>query len=173
MPTAPYCKVRNARAVSLPARRRERGFTLTGLLLSVTLLVLIAAVLIPRFTHSTLATHEGLALQSLREVHWAEASYASHHPDKGFSVDLTALSQESGPTQGRTLDPNLVAGKKAGYIFTYTPGKEVNGTIRSYTITAVPEQVGTTGQRRFYSDESGEIHYNAAGAADASSPVIE
>jgi hypothetical protein len=32
--------------------------------------------------------------------------------------------------------------------------------------------VGTTGQRRFFADESGDIHYNADGVADASSPVI-
>jgi hypothetical protein len=33
--------------------------------------------------------------------------------------------------------------------------------------------VGTTGQRRFFSDESGEIHYNASGPADLSSAVIQ
>jgi hypothetical protein len=49
----------------------------------------------------------------------------------------------------------------------------VNGAIRSYTLTAVPDQVGTTGQRRFFSDESGEVHYNGGGVADASSPVLQ
>ena len=29
------------------------------------------------------------------------------------------------------------------------------------------------GERRFYSDESGEIHYNAAGPADVNSPVLQ
>jgi hypothetical protein len=37
---------------------------------------------------------------------------------------------------------------------------------------AVPDQVGTTGERRFYTDESGDIHYNGSGPADATSPVI-
>ena len=49
----------------------------------------------------------------------------------------------------------------------------MNGAIRSYTITAVPDQVGSTGQRRFFSDETGEIHYNASAQADATSPVIQ
>ena len=73
----------------------------------------------------------------------------------------------------QTIDNNLASGRKSGYTFTYTPGEKVNGAIRSYTITAVPDQVGSTGQRRFYSDESGEIHYNAAAPADATSPVIQ
>ena len=69
-----------------------------------------------------------------------------------------------------TIDNNLASGRKSGYSFTYTPGEKVNGAIRSYTITAVPDQVGTTGQRRFYSDEAGEIHYNASGAGGCHQP---
>ena len=72
-----------------------------------------------------------------------------------------------------TIDNNLASGRKSGYTFTYTPGEKVNGAIRSYTITAVPDQVGTTGQRRFYSDEAGEIHNNSSGPADVTSPVIQ
>jgi len=67
---------------------------------------------------------------------------------------------------------DLASGRKSGYTFTYTPGEKVNGAIRSYTVTAVPDQVGTTGQRRLFSDDSGEVHYNASGAADSTSPVI-
>jgi hypothetical protein len=65
-----------------------------------------------------------------------------------------------------------VPGRKSGYTFTYAPGEKVNGAIRSYTVTAVPDQVGSTGQRRFYSDQAGEIRYNAFGPADATSPVL-
>ena len=72
-----------------------------------------------------------------------------------------------------TIDDNLASGRKSGYTFTYTPGEKVNGAIRSYTITAVPDQVGTTGQRRFFSDETGEIHQNSSGIADASSPELQ
>ena len=96
--------------------------------------------------------------------------FASSHPDIGFSPDLVSLS---GANQGGTIDTNLASGKKSGYTFTYTPGEKVNGAIRSYTVTAVPDQVGTTGNRRFFSDESGEIHYNGSGPADVTSPVLQ
>ncbi len=71
--------------------------------------------------------------------------YASSHPDVGFTADLAMLG---GTAQGggeQTIDNNLASGRKSGYTFTYTPGEKVNGAIRSYTITAVPDQVGTTG----------------------------
>jgi hypothetical protein len=73
----------------------------------------------------------------------------------------------------RTIDDTLANGRKSGYTFTYTPGEKVNGAIRSYTITAVPDQVGTTGQRRFFSDETGEIRQSSSGVADASSAELQ
>ena len=94
-------------------------------------------------------------------------------PDLGFTVDLITLGGTSQSGGEQTIDTNLASGRKSGYTFTYTPGEKVNGAIRSYTVTAVPDQVGTTGQRRLFSDESGEVHYNASGAADATSPVIQ
>jgi hypothetical protein len=98
--------------------------------------------------------------------------YASSHPDVGFTADLAMLGGTAQSGGEQTIDNPLASGRKSGYSFTYTPGEKVNGAIRSYTITAVPDQVGTTGQRRFFSDESGDLHYNADGVADVTSPVI-
>jgi type IV pilus assembly protein PilA len=149
----------------------ESGFSLTELLIVVSLLLLLAAVVFPRVTHSRLATDEASAMQGLREVYRAQAQYASRHPDKGFSGDLGELAADLSPTEN--FDPNLAAGHKSGYLFIYLPGERVNGSIRTYTITAVPEKVGETGQRRFFADESGEVRYNASGPAGATSPVIQ
>ena len=91
----------------------------------------------------------------------------------GFTVDLMTLGGTSQSGGEQTIDTNLASGRKSGYTFTYTAGEKINGAIRSYTVTAVPDQVGTTGQRRFFSDESGEVHYNAGGSADTTSPVIQ
>ena len=154
-------------------RNRNRGFTLIELLIVVTIILIIAAFTIPRLTKATIPAHEASALASIKAITFAEGSYASTHPDLGFTPDLAMLG---GTAQGggeRAIDANLASGRKSGYTFTYTPGEKVNGAIRSYTISAVPDQVGTTGQRRFYSDESGEVHYNAEGPADLSSPTIQ
>jgi len=153
-------------------RNGQRGFTLIELLIVVTIILIIAAFTIPRLTKSTIPAHEASAIASIQAVNEAEMIYSSSHPDVGFTPDLAMLG---GTAQGggeQTIDNNLAGGRKSGYTFTYTPGEKVNGAIRSYTITAVPDQVGTTGERRFYSDESGEVHYNASGPADSSSPVI-
>ena len=111
-------------------------------------------------------------MRSLSAVYRAEAAYASRHPDLGFSTTLAELSSDTGGSP-ESFDPNLASGRKGGYTFTYTPGERVNGVIRTYTITAVPDQVGSTGQRRFFADESGEMRYSASGPADTSSPVIQ
>jgi prepilin-type N-terminal cleavage/methylation domain-containing protein len=159
--------------VAMRRRNRQRGFTLIELLIVVTIILIIAAFTIPKITKAKIPADETSAVASIRAINEAEMIYSSSHPDVGFTPDLAMLG---GTAQGggeQTIDNNLASGKKTGYTFTYTAGEKVNGAIRSYTITAVPDQVGTTGTRRFFSDESGEIHYNAAGPADVNSPVLQ
>ena len=153
-------------------RNRQRGFTLIELLIVVTIILIIAAFTIPKLTKSTIPAHEASAVASIKAINEAEMIYASSHPDVGFTPDMAMLGGTAQSGGEQTIDNALASGRKSGYSFTYTPGEKVNGAIRSYTITAVPDQVGTSGQRRFFSDESGEIHYNSDGTADAGSPVI-
>jgi len=153
-------------------RNRQRGFTLIELLIVVTIILIIAAFTIPKLTKSTIPAHEASAIASIKAINEAEMIYASSHPDVGFTADLAMLGGTAQSGGEQTIDNPLATGRKSGYTFTYTPGEKVNGAIRSYTITAVPDQVGTTGQRRFFSDESGDTHYNAEGIADVTSPVI-
>ncbi len=152
------------------------GLALTGLIFGylgvAAIPVLIMAFTIPIVTRSTIPAHEVSAIASIRTINEAEMIYASSHPDLGFTGDLAMLGGTTATGGERTIDNNLASGRKSGYTFTYTPGDKVNGAIRSYTITVLPDQVGMTGQRRFYSDEAGEIHYSASGAADATSPVL-
>ncbi len=153
-------------------RNRQRGFTLIELLVVVTIIVIIAAISIPRISKSTMSAHEASAMSSLKAINEAEMLYANNHPDLGFTADLATLGANAQGSGEQIIDSALASGSKSSYTFTYTPGEKVNGAIRSYSVTAVPDQVGTTGQRRFYCDESGEIHFNPNGTADAGSPVI-
>jgi type IV pilus assembly protein PilA len=61
------------------------------------------------------------------------------------------------------LDAVLAGGTKSGYAFTWTG----DGTTPSvgYSILAVPSIVGSSGQRSFFSDQSGVIRYQVTGAA--------
>ena len=55
---------------------------------------------------------------------------------------------------------------KSGYTFTYT------FSAGTYTITANPATVGVTGQRYFFTDPSGVIRVNPAGAATVASTPL-
>lgn len=112
-------------------------------------------------------------MQELRKLNRAEALYASKHPDQGFSASLSELASDPAVAQDSGMGPELAAGHKSGYLFTYVPGERLNGAIKTYIITAAPEKAGETGQRRFFTDESGEVRYNGSGPADVTSPVIQ
>ena len=155
-------------------QRRDRGFTLIELLIVVAIILTIVAMAIPKITASRIAANEASAIASLRAINGGELMFSSAHPDLGFSPDLGTLGAGSNNQQGaNAIGNDLASGRKAGYSFTYTPGEKINGAIRSYTVAAIPDQVGTTGTRRFYTDESGTIHYNASGPADATSPELQ
>jgi hypothetical protein len=71
------------------------------------------------------------------------------------------------------IDSVLSGGTKSGYIFTYVAGaSDANGNVLSYSVTAEPASRGTTGQRGFYTDQSGVIRANATGTATAASTPI-
>jgi hypothetical protein len=48
---------------------------------------------------------------------------------------------------------------KQGYFFFYTPMKYEGGRATRFAIVAQPMNVGVTGVRAFYSDETGVIRY--------------
>ncbi|NUQ27287.1 MAG: prepilin-type N-terminal cleavage/methylation domain-containing protein [Acidobacteriaceae bacterium] len=161
-------------------RSKERGFSLVELLIVMSVILILMTLAIPQLTKIRRKANETSAIQSVRAIAQAQQMYASNYPANGFACSLTALGGEdssgaASPTSAHLLPPDLASGVKAGYTFAITNCTKVtvNNTDQytSYEITAVPQQVGKTGDRGFCSDESQQVKYDAAGGTACTAPV--
>jgi len=150
----------------MDSRKRQQGFSLIELLIVVAIILIIAAIAIPNLMHSRMAANESSAVGSLRTVMTGEVTYYSSCPDTGFSSSLVELNTGANCVGGQgIIDTVLASGAKSGYVFTYAAAPDVTGLINTYTVTAVPGSIGVTGQRGFYTDQTGMLRYDLDGSA--------
>ena len=161
--------------------RKHKGFSLIELLIVVAIILIIAAIAIPNLLRSRIAANEASAVGSIRTINTSEVTYASTYPNLGFAT-LGNLGGSGGSATGAGLiDAVLASGVKSGYQFAtpsagFTPsGCGAGGTTAAcstYTVTGDPQN-SQTGQRHFFSDQSGVIRYDTAAAASASSAPLQ
>jgi len=145
---------------------RAAGFSLIELLIVVAIILIIAAIAIPNLIKSKMAANESSAVGSVRTINTGEVNYAASCPAVGFSATLPELNSGALCAGGKgIIDPILAAGKKSGYVFAYSTAAGGDGLNDTYSTTAVPATIGTTGQRGFYSDQTGVIRYTLDGSA--------
>lgn len=155
-------------------KRAQKGFSLIELLIVVAIILIIAAIAIPNLLRSRMAANEASAVGSLRTLNTAAVTYSTTY-GTGYPAALANFGPATPATAAAAdlIDSVLTAGTKSGYAFAYAGGAVVGGSIDTYTITATPTTVGTTGQRMFFTDQTGVIRFNAtgAGATAASAPI--
>ena len=146
--------------------KKQKGFSLIELLIVVAIILIIAAIAIPNLLKSKMAANESSAVGSVRTVNTGEVTYAAGCPNVGYSSSLTELNKGVKCAAGlNIIDAVLAGGSKSGYTFAYTGTPDATTLINTYTLTAVPGVVGTTGQRGFFSDQTGVIRYTLDGSA--------
>ena len=152
-------------------KKQQKGFSLIELLIVVAIILIIAAIAIPNLLRSKMAANEAFAVASLRTINTASVAYSTTYGTfPGALASLGPVASGTAPTSATAdlVDSVLATGTKSGYTLAYTPGAG-NG---SYGITASPVTVGVSGQRYFFTDQSGVIRVNNAGVASASSTPL-
>jgi len=160
-------------------KRKQGGFSLIELLIVVTIILIIAAIAIPKLLTVKQQANATAAVANMRTVGNALNAYASQYPAVGYPSDLTKLGGTDGtaPTSDAadlidTQLSNSGTTPKQGYLFAYTPGTAANGgPVTTYQIIASPQS--GAGTRYFCTDQSGVIRYADGAACNfTDSPII-
>jgi type IV pilus assembly protein PilA len=158
-------------------RNEQKGFSLIELLIVVAIILIIAAIAIPNLLRSKMAANEASAVGSMRTLNTAAVTFSvsyGGYPGTLAAMGPVASGTNASSTTADLIDSVLSAGTKSGYSFSWSTGTAdaASGQYLNYAIFASPTSLGVTGQRYFYSNQSGVIRQNTSAAAtSASSPI--
>ena len=147
---------------------KQKGFSLIELLIVVAIILIIAAIAIPNLLRSKMAANEASAVASLRTLNTSIVSYSTTYATD--PPNLASLGPATTPSSTAAdlvdsllgVDPAV----KSGYSIAYTSG---GGTpVTTYTMIASPVST-STGQRKFFTDQSGVIRQTTDGSTPTSS----
>ena len=145
--------------------KKQKGFSLIELLIVVAIILIIAAIAIPNLMRARMSANEASAVGSVRTINTSQVQFNSTY-GQGFASTLSTLAGAAGTctasnTSACLIDSVLGAGQKSGYSFVVAAANN----NQTYTVTGVPIAIGQTGQRGFFSDQSGVIRFTPDGTA--------
>src|ERR1035438_7660223 len=158
----------------------RRGLGIGMVVMVIAGLCILPALSRPVEKHLNNHDSEASAIQSIRTIYQTQRQYESTYPAHGFACSLAALGGNlsagaPSPAAAQMLPGDLSSRFKSGYRFTIgcKDKMTINSVERynSYTVTAVPQTVGKTGNRGFCGDQFGTIKTDPAGGANCTQPL--
>lgn len=144
-------------AGSTPIKKRRSTVLLSAI---AAFAVILAAILIPHLTVSTLAHNEANAMESLHALTKLQRQYAAANPSKGFACDFAQLKTGVHSNGEGIHEGFFDSDSSEGYKFSLTECEtDSNGAVVRYKAVAMPLLPGKTGIRAFCTDQTGELLY--------------
>ena len=139
---------------------RNSAFTLLELMLVVAVLAIVIAMAIPGFLNSKKQANETSAIASLRNICLAQTQYRVRFGIYATLANLTA---------SELVDSSFMDSEKSGYQFV------PNGvaTRGRWALNANPLVPGTSGNRYFYTDNTGVIRFNTTTQATSADSAVD
>ena len=171
-------KASKSKSESGASKKKSAGFSLIELLVVVAVILIIAAIAIPNYVRSKMRANEASAVSNLRNICTADVVYSTT-----YGIDYASSLDALG---GNPATPSLTAAGlidsvlslppyvKSGYLYTYVvTATDASGHAETYTVNADPTIPGSTGDRHFYTDQSGVIRYSTTAAAGPTDAPIQ
>ena len=146
---------------------KQKGFSLIELLIVVAIILIIAAIAIPNLLRSKMAANEASAVSSLRTLNTSIVAYSTTYSTD--PANLASLGPATTPSSTAADFVDQLLGTdpavKSGYSIAYTSGG--GSPVTTYTLIATPVST-STGQRKFFTNQSGVIRQTTDGSAPTS-----
>ena len=137
-------------------RNWRRGFSLIELLIVIAIILIIAAIAVPKLDKARMYSQEMAGIRQISTVHTAQTQYYSQ-----YGKYATTMAELGPPASGQAsasaadlIPGDLALGHKSGFTFI------LQGGPNGYTLNVNPDTFNSTGRRSFFSDQTLVIREN-------------